>query len=141
MPAGALTLAIENTLDALSAALEDIESHGEAEDWPMSWLFNTNLAIDELLSNVINYGYQDDAAHEIGIDLRREGDTLTIVLRDDGIAFDPLADAPAPDLDSDVEDRPIGGLGVHLVKTLVDEVRYERVAGHNVVTLIQRSES
>lgn len=139
MSDGALTLKIPNSLDALSAALEDIEAFGASQNWPTSWLFNTNLAIDELLSNVIKYGYGDATeSHEIVIELLRADEALTIILRDDGVAFDPLADAPPPDLDSNVDDRPIGGLGVHLVKTLVDEVRYARVDGQNEVTLIQR---
>ncbi|MEM7524918.1 MAG: ATP-binding protein [Pseudomonadota bacterium] len=139
MPSDWLTLQFDNTLDALSDALTAIEAHGEAENWPMKWLFNTNLAIDELVSNIIKYGYADDARHEIAIALFRVDDMLAVMVRDDSAAFDPFEDAPEPDTDLSIEDRPIGGLGVHLVKTLVDDVRYRRVDDRNEITLIQRA--
>lgn len=132
-----LTLTLRNDLEDLSRALEEIEAFGESNDWPMNWLFNTNLALDELISNVIKYGYDDESPHEIAITLTRHGERLTVTLTDDGIAYDPFTEAPQPDTDADVDDKPIGGLGVHLVKTLMDEARYERVGGVNRFTLVQ----
>ena len=60
-------------------------------------------------------------ANEVEIDLISDADALTIEIRDDGKPFNPLSDAPEPDLDAGIEDRPIGGLGIHLVLTMMDE--------------------
>ena len=63
-----------------------------------------------------------------------------MLIADDGRPFDPLTEAPEPDLESAIEDRPIGGLGVHLVRTMMDEVRYRREEGKNRLTLVKRRE-
>ena len=99
---------------------------------------NLNLSLDELITNTVSYGYRDTGEHEIRVTLTERDETLVTVLEDDGIAFDPFTDAPVPDLEAGVEERRIGGLGVYFVKTLMDEVAYERVDDRNRITLIQR---
>ena len=86
----------------------------------------------------MNHGHDDDGDHEMEIALTSEADKLTIELSDDGRAFNPLDDAPEPDLDAAIEDRPIGGLGVHMVRTFMDEMHYRRDEGKNHLTLIKR---
>jgi serine/threonine-protein kinase RsbW len=93
-----------------------------------------NLVLDEVVTNTIEYGYDDTGRHEIRVTLAVEGDTLTIVVDDDARAFDPLA-APPPDLTLALEDRPVGGLGIHIVRTLMEAVDYQRRDGHNVLTM------
>lgn len=139
MPASALSLVLKNDLSELARIAEAIEAHGEGRDWPMKWVLNVNLSLDELITNVISYGYEDSGEHEIRITLTERDGTLEVVLEDDGVAFDPLSEAPEPDLAASVEERRIGGLGVHFVKSLMDEVSYERRDGRNCLTLIQRS--
>ena len=138
MPAPPLTLTLKNDLSELARSAEAIEAHGESHGWPMKWIMNLNLSLDELLTNVISYGYRDDEEHEIRVTLTEEEGSLAVVLEDDGIPFDPFSDAPVPDIGADVEERPIGGLGVHFVKSLMDEVAYERRDDRNRITLIQR---
>ena len=138
MPAPPLTLILKNDLSELARSAEAIEAHGEFHGWPMKWIMNLNLSLDELLTNVISYGYRDGEEHEIRVTLTEEEGSLAVVLEDDGVAFDPFSDAPVPDIDADVEERPIGGLGVHFVKSLMDEVAYERRDDRNRITLIQR---
>ena len=70
--------------------------------------------------------------------LTSEGDSVTIEIVDGGRPFDPLNDAPAPDLTSGVADRRLGGLGVHFVRTLMDDVQYERSAGKNRLKMVTR---
>ena len=89
------------------------------------------------MTNAINYGYDDDARHEIKITGREQNDALVVTLTDDGRAFNPFADAPQPDLSADVAARKVGGLGVHLVRELIDEVAYQRRDAMNIVTLVQ----
>jgi len=97
-------------------------------------LHNIHLILDELVINVIKYAYADTRPHTIDVRLGLQGTLLTIVIEDDGRPYDPTA-RPAPNLDLPIEQRPIGGLGVHIVKTLSDSFVYRRVDDRNVVTV------
>ena len=93
-----------------------------------------NLVLDELVTNIIEYGYDDDGRHEIRVSLTLEEGTLTVVIDDDARPFDPLQ-RPAPDLTLPLDERPVGGLGIHIVRSVMDTVDYERRDGHNVLTM------
>ncbi len=121
-------------LDRLAAAIEDL---GMKDDWPPSLIYRVNLVLEELGLNIINHGH-DDGLHEIEIVLNSEAEALTIEIIDDGKPFDPLNDAPAPDVAGSLEDRPVGGLGIHLVRTMMDEMQYTREAGRNHLILVKR---
>ena len=139
MSAPVLLLTLKNDLSELARIAEEIESHGESRGWPAKWILNLNLSLDELITNTVSYGYRDTGEHEIRITLADGDGSLEVVLEDDGIAYDPFVESPEPDLEADVEERPIGGLGVYFVKTLMAEVAYERVGDRNRITLILRS--
>ena len=94
-----------------------------------------NLALEEVVCNVIMYAYPEGTAGTMDLDAVREGDRLQFILSDRGKAFDPTA-APEADLTTSVEDRPIGGLGIHLVRSIMDSIRYKRLDGMNVLTMI-----
>lgn len=87
------------------------------------------LAVDEILSNVIRHAHAQTQDIRCITDISTE--TVAIVFIDDGPPFDPLTEAPAPDLTSDVLDTPIGGLGVHIVKEMADVCHYRRSGAHN----------
>ncbi|HEX3973275.1 MAG TPA: ATP-binding protein [Stellaceae bacterium] len=129
-----LSLRIVNDLAELSRVAEGVEEFCANQAIPAACAFKLNVALEELLTNTISYGYDDDGRHEIAIDIAREGETIVTEISDDGHAFDPL-NAPPPDLDSAIEDRRIGGLGVHLVRTMMDDVAYAYRDGRNHVTL------
>ena len=129
-----LKLRIANDLAELSRVAESVEEFCAAEGLPAGSAFKLNVALEELLTNTISYGYTDGGRHEIAIDIAREGETIVAQLNDDARPFDPL-NAPPPDLESAIEDRRIGGLGVHLVKTLMDDVGYAYRDGRNHITL------
>jgi anti-sigma regulatory factor (Ser/Thr protein kinase) len=93
-----------------------------------------NVALDELLANLLSHGMAGVDDGELTFEVEPDRDRLTVTLVDDGPPFDPFSEA-APDTALSVEDRPIGGLGIHLVRKLMDEVSYERRDGHNVVIL------
>ena len=139
MSARALRLILKNDLSELARIAEEIETHGEACDWPAKWILNINLSLDELITNIVSYGYRDADEHEIRVTLTEQDRSIVVVVEDDAAAFDPFTSAPAPDLEAGVEERRIGGLGVYFVKTLMDEVAYERVDGVNRITLVQRA--
>ena len=100
--------------------------------------FALNLSLDELLTNTISYGYDDGDSHRIDVAVRMEGSAIVVEISDDAKPFDP-ADAPQPDTGAMLEDRPIGGLGVHFVRKMMDGFRYSRSGGRNVVTLTKEA--
>lgn len=95
-----------------------------------------NVVLDELLINTVSYGLAGRDGGQVTIDAELEADRLTLTLTDNGTAFNPFG-RDAPDITLSVEDRPIGGLGIHLVRQLVDDVRYERRGDTNVVVLVK----
>jgi anti-sigma regulatory factor (Ser/Thr protein kinase) len=131
-----LCLKIETRADQLERLSSAIEALGEEDEWPPDLIFRVNLALEELGLNIINHGYAD-GCHEIEFKLTSEAESVTIEVTDDGKPFDPLQDAPTPDVTAPLEDRPVGGLGLHLVRTLMDEMRYRREGGRNHLTLVK----
>ena len=96
-----------------------------------------NLALDEVVTNVIRYAHDDGRQHPIVVRLALEQGVLTAQVEDDGRAFNPL-DAPVPDIGAGIDDRPIGGLGIHLVRSVMTSVEYRREDGRNVLTMKKR---
>jgi anti-sigma regulatory factor (Ser/Thr protein kinase) len=95
------------------------------------------LALEEVVTNVIRHGYRDEEEHEIRIRIGMENGQLAMAVEDDGLEFNPLKQPP-PDLDLPIEERPIGGLGIHLVIRLMDEIEYTRVDGMNRLVMRKR---
>jgi anti-sigma regulatory factor (Ser/Thr protein kinase) len=132
-----LTIEVKNTRDAIAPAAEKAEAWLLAYDPPPKALYLVPLAIEELVTNCIHYGYDDAGEHTIVIMLSVADQTLTMTVVDDGHEFDPLA-RETPDLTLPAEDRPIGGLGIHLLRSLSDDMAYERRDGMNRLTLTKR---
>jgi serine/threonine-protein kinase RsbW len=101
-------------------------------------VYLANLAIEEMATNIIKYGYDDKAVHEILLRLQIHPGALVLVLEDDGHPFNPL-EAPEPDVGLPAEQRAPGGLGIHLVRKLVEQMDYERRGGRNRLTVKIRS--
>ncbi|UCF92466.1 MAG: ATP-binding protein [Desulfobacterales bacterium] len=97
-------------------------------------LFEINLALDELFTNIISYGFQDDKEHQIKFTLTPQKDLLILCIEDDGVPFNPI-EADTPDLECSISECKIGGLGIHLIKNLMDEVCYRRCRGKNILTM------
>ena len=92
-----------------------------------------NLIIEELYSNSINYGKAKNL--EVKVTLEMKGHALKIKYEDNGIAFNPLTESKQPDLESNLEDHVIGGLGVHFIKNMTDNQSYQRINEINQLTL------
>lgn len=102
--------------------------------WSHEVLFQLRLVLEESMINVISYGSEDGRLARVRLDLYQDGETVRLELSDDGVAFDPSS-LPTPDLSLDIEHRPIGGLGVYLIRTMMDSVSYRREGGWNRLLL------
>jgi len=132
-----LTLNMEAQLNEIERIQAAVTILSQAENWPPELLYQIELVLEEIGTNIIKYGQDGEKETEIQITLTSDRKSLTMEIIDTGKPFDPFADAPQPDLDSDVPDRPIGGLGVYLVRKLMDEASYRREDGMNKVTLVK----
>ena len=131
-----ISIRIENKLTEITTAIDQFEAFGMEHNIPMAIVQKFNIAFDELLNNVISYGYEDEEKHTIEVEVELKGERLIITLIDDGIPFNPFRNDP-PDTMLSVEERGIGGLGVHIVKSLMDEYEYKRNADKNIITLVK----
>jgi anti-anti-sigma factor len=132
-PNSAVLVAV-NRLDEIERISREVDAFARRLALPLGMVFDVNLALDEVLTNIITYAYDDDAEHQIVVRLRVERERFTVDVEDDGREFDPLSTAE-PDLAAPVEERPVGGLGLSLVRRLVSELAYDRRGGWNVLTM------
>jgi anti-sigma regulatory factor (Ser/Thr protein kinase) len=109
----------------------------DAHALPASVRRSMNVVLDELLINAIVYGFPEGARGEVTVEAELLADRVRVTLTDDGRPFDPFAMA-APDTGLPLEERRIGGLGIHLVRRMMDEVSYHRRDDRNVVVLGKR---
>ena len=130
-----LEISLVNDLREISGVAARIDEFCAARELPEQIAYAVNLAIDEILTNTISYGYDDDDPHRIELIVRLEAGALIVVTVDDSRAFDPSLVEPVRDFDSSIEDRALGGLGLFLVQQMMDDVEYQRRDGCNVVTL------
>ena len=125
------TLRIKNDIHELSMMNQFLEEAGEELGLSTAFMMSLNLVMEEAVSNIIFYAYKGDVEDAVDISLVREGGELIVTLIDHGIAFDPTL-RKDPDITLSAEDRPIGGLGIFLIKKIMDEVSYQRVDERNV---------
>ena len=128
--------AFSNRGDPIEGVLELVDRVGRELGVSAELLTDLRIALDEVVTNIVNYAYTDNAQHQFTIRCEIRGGSLATIVEDDGIAYDPLR-APAPDLSASLDNRRVGGLGVHFVKNLMSAVRYERIGGRNRLTLEQ----
>lgn len=131
---GAGTFVLANDVAEISPLLAEVRAYLAERGVAAAVLETLELALDELLTNVVLYAYRDGGSHEIVVDVRAEGDGLRFEIRDDGIPFDPTS-LPPPDLSAGLDERPLGGLGLHLARTVFDAIGYRRTQGWNVLVL------
>lgn len=125
-----MDLCLDARLDEIDRLMGAVSSFAAAERIPAIALQRLDLVIDEILTNAINYGGMTGMRQVIKVAVEKMDGRLTLEVYDPGRAFDPLSLAE-PDWDIPLEKRSIGGLGVHLVRSLTDEVAYERRGEHN----------
>lgn len=132
-----LSLRIRNDLAELDRVNQTVEEFLEERGVPMRASYHIRLALDELITNTISYGCEEGREYDILLDLAWTPQSVRVTLSDDAKAFDPLS-APPPDLETPLEERHVGGLGVHFVRTTMDEARYSHESGRNVMRLLKK---
>jgi anti-sigma regulatory factor (Ser/Thr protein kinase) len=126
-------IVIGNSIADMAKVADLVDRFGAEHALPQRAVDNLNVCLDELLNNTISYGYRDDKAHEIAVELSLvDGALLIAEVRDDAAAFDPRQ-AAAPALDGSV-----GGLGIHFMRSLMDQIDYTRTGDYNVVRITKK---
>lgn len=125
---------VENKIDEISSLADEIEVL--AEEWKFSkeLAMKINLVIEEALSNIIFYAFNDNDKHEISIAVSMDKKDLEITFKDYGIPFNPLSQQK-PDINLPAEKRPIGGLGIFLISQVMDKMHYSRKNDQNILVL------
>jgi anti-sigma regulatory factor (Ser/Thr protein kinase) len=133
-------LSVPATDAGIKAALDALESLWAAQGVSRAVTWPVEVSLDEVLANVVRHGLAGRGeSAQVELELQLEpGDPprCEVRIKDDGPPFDPLA-AAAPDTSLGIDERPIGGLGIELVKRLMDEVHYERKGGWNSLRLVR----
>ena len=132
------TLIVSNRIEEIRKIEIALGEFAELKEFPPEALFQIQLSIEELFTNVVSYAHDDDQEHEVEIIFSKDDETITVEIIDDGHPFNPLRDAPELDIDSSLEDRGIGGAGIRLVKQMMTELHYKRDNSRNHLTMVKK---
>lgn len=134
-----LTIQIVNQLAKVDMATKAFRDFSAKYRIPAPIVTKFIIAFDELLTNIINYGLPANEMRWIDIRINLDLGVLTVTISDDGTPFDPFS-RNAPNIDLALEDRPIGGLGIHIVRNFMEDFSYHYENGRNIVTLKKKIE-
>jgi len=129
-----LNMNITDPDEGLVKLQQVVEDFSDSHDWPAELNFKIQLILEEIILNALYYGNPGNETNVI-FKLIDDGRDISMEIIDDGRPFDPLKEAPVPNTDAELEDRSIGGLGVHLVKSMVSEISYERKNDRNTLRI------
>ena len=129
-------LVLKNQIAEINRLATFIEELGEELNLPSDLIFNLNLVLEEAISNVILYAYPKEEQQEIVLTAKKSDKSLIFVLTDSGKEFDPTQ-APDADVTLSADEREIGGLGIYLIRQIMNKVEYQRIEGKNVLTLVK----
>jgi serine/threonine-protein kinase RsbW len=138
LPGHTLSLELTDPLAELGSVRQALSEFGRQHGLSAEVVFGVAVAIDEIVTNVASYDTSGQDTRRITLRLALDGGDLRIEVCDDGRPFNPL-DVPSPDTGAALEDRPVGGLGIHLVRSLMDDVAYRRQDGRNILAMRKRA--
>ena len=121
-------------ISEIERLVEDLEAFCGEHNIAAEILFAFNLCLDEIFTNIVDYGYKNQGG-EIEIELSVGDGKMTAQISDSAPPFDPLAEVADPNLDASLEDRDVGGLGIFFVKKHMDDIAYTRANGRNILRL------
>jgi anti-sigma regulatory factor (Ser/Thr protein kinase) len=130
-----LILNCPNQMEQLEDLADRVEEFAAEHDLSPKTIFQIKLCVEEIFVNIVSYAFPDcDEERNIRISLNWESGVLTMRIEDDGVPFNPLEFDP-PDVQTPLEDRPSGGLGLHLTKNMMNEMHYTRSGGKNILIM------
>ena len=134
MPGKKLSFELHNDLSELDTLEERLDEFCQKLGVTTKCFCEINLALEELFTNIISYGFSDNAEHRIKFTISHDDKTVTMRIEDDGESFNPIEET-SPDIKCPLEERKIGGLGIHLIKNVMDDVTYQRQKDKNLLIL------
>ncbi len=132
------TMALPNRLGGIRTIAAFLSEFAKQHGLSDKMMLPIHLSVEEVFTNIVSYAYDDEEDHEIQFTYWGDRHSITIELMDDGKPFDPLQNAPEADLDSSLEERRIGGVGIVLAKKMMSDLHYERKEGRNCLTLVKK---
>ena len=122
---------IDSMIDPVLDALSSVEADKKAS-------YQLHLALEEILVNVVSYAYEGKEGDvSISYDIDKSHKKVKVIIKDSGKEFDPT-EAEDPNLEGTAKERKIGGLGIYIVKNIVDDIKYSRICNQNVLEIVKR---
>lgn len=131
------SITLPNDISTIPQLNEFVDMVCESVNLEMAETMSLNLALEEAVVNVMDYAYPNGEQGDVTIEAKSDKKSLVFVISDSGIPFDPTQKEEV-DTTLSAEERSIGGLGIHLVRNIMDNVNYERLDGKNVLTLVKK---
>ena len=128
---------LKNDLSELKTLCQHLNKFGQDAGLSEGCIADINICLDELFTNIVCYGFKDKCEHITRFSMHLNKNDLTIIIEDEGVAFNPL-EKKDPEIPDDLKDVRIGGLGIHIVRKLMDDIHYERKNEKNKLTLKKR---
>jgi serine/threonine-protein kinase RsbW len=125
---------LKNDRSEIRRLVEELATFGRDNALPSEMMNDIRLVVEEIVTNIISYGYDDGKVHWIDLRVELKSGQVTVRIKDDGKPFDPTTDFK-PDIETPFENRRIGGMGIYLIQKLMDEIHYEYENGNNVLVI------
>ena len=125
---------LKSDLSELESLCKHLNKFGRLTGLSEACITDVNIGLDELFTNIVSYGFADDLEHIIWFTMNLDNQVLTLTIEDEGIPFNPL-EMKEPEVPADLIGVRIGGLGIHIVRKLMDDIRYNRKQGRNKLTM------
>ncbi len=130
-----MKLVLKNNIDELTRLITAVELYGEENKIELKDIMNLSLVLEEIFTNIVFYAFNDNESHEIEVSFEKSGDAILLEVSDDGSEFNILEKPELDNLDKPAMERTIGGLGIHFVKKLMDEIIYNRIDDRNILKM------
>ncbi len=127
-------LVLKNAISEIRMLSNTVKEFSEENSLSGEVTHDIQLVLEEIFSNIVFYGFSDQDEHQIAISFSLRNNTLVLEIKDDGIPFNPM-ESKIPDLDIPIEERKTGGMGIHIVRELVDEIEYSRKQNNNILVM------
>ena len=128
------SIILKNKFSEIERIATVVSEFGQRNDLPDEVIYDIRLVLEEIVSNIIKYGYKDSDEHQIDIQINLESSTLTLEIKDDGNPFNPL-EVRNDEVEKPWDERETGGMGIYIVKNLMDKTEYHRVEDNNILLL------